>query len=396
MIKVLSVGAGLEQAKSIEVAARLGYEVIAIDKSDNAIGFKYASRALTVDIADEDTAIDVARRYSIQAIIPAPIGRYLTTVGAINDDLGLTGISKYAALCCTDKNFFQQTTEHAGLNRPRQQLITDKHTLENALHAFGFPAIIKPRNGSGSRGIVAIHQVADISEAVAEHFKYNLQDDTLIEEFIDGPEFGIDGAVINGAFQLVLIRGKELTSLPHRQAVVVFPQFDLDVQHQREIIRQMKSCVAAIGLDNCLVHADIIIDKSGKVYIIEIAGRPAGQHISDILVPFATGVRFLEEGIKLALGQPANFKPKMQRPFVFRFITEQGSAEERQQLMATYPELVDLCFSVAGGTKGAGIITCGMDVMSGGYLLTLGDSLDEAFANNDRLLNIIGKRSALA
>ena len=396
MATLLSLGAGFEQLSSIIVARSLGHDVVAVDKNESAFGSSYATLSLNNDIADEQEIIAIARRYGVEAIIPAPIGRYLTTVGAINDALGLSGISKLAALCCTDKNVFHQTTEQAGLNRPRQQLVTDKTKLEHALLAFGCPAIIKPRNGSGSRGIVAIHQAIDVPEAVAEHFKFNLEDDTLIEEFIDGTEFGIDGAVINGAFQLVLIRGKKLTPLPHRQAVVVFPQFDLDIQHQREIIRQMESCIAAVGLNNCLLHADIIIDTSGKVYIIEVAGRPAGQHISDILVPFATGVRFLEEGIKLALSQPANFKPKMQRPFVFRFITAQGSAEQRQQLMATYPELVDLCFSVVGGTKGAGTITCGMDVMSGGYLLTLGDSLDEAFANNDRLLNIIGTRSALA
>lgn len=396
MINVLSVGAGKEQTPSIEIARKLGYHVIAIDKAEDAPGMSIASIAVAVDIANEQEAIAVARRYGVEAIIPAPIGRYLTTVGAINDALELSGISKQAALCCTDKNAFQKTTEQAGLNRPRQQLVTDKTKLEQALLAFGCPAIIKPRNGSGSRGIVAIHKASDVPEAVAKHFKYNLQDDTLIEEFIDGPEFGIDGAVINGAFQLVLIRGKELTPLPYRQAVGLHSQFELDSQLQQEIVRQMTKCVSAIGLDNCLVHADVILNTNGKAYIIEIAGRPAGQYISNKLVPLSTGIAFLEEGIKLALGQCVDFNAKVQKPFVFRFITAQGSAEERQQLMGTYPELVDLCFSLVDGTKGAGTITCGLDVMSGGYLLTLGDSLDEAFANNDRLLNIIGTRSALA
>ena len=43
------------------------------------------------------------KKYNIKAVLPTPIGRYLSTVGAVNDALNLKGIGKESALKCVDK-----------------------------------------------------------------------------------------------------------------------------------------------------------------------------------------------------------------------------------------------------------------------------------------------------
>src|SRR5215813_2327997 len=100
---ILSIGAGPEQVHSIRVAKSLGHRVIAVDRNPAAPGGSYADSMLAVDIANEAEVVDVARRHGVELVVPAPIGRYLTTVGAVNDALGLRGVSRRSASSCVDK-----------------------------------------------------------------------------------------------------------------------------------------------------------------------------------------------------------------------------------------------------------------------------------------------------
>ncbi len=83
---VLAVGAGVEQVHSIRQAEDLGLRVVAVDGNPNAAGFAGASECLTVDIKDRDKVLSVANEYNIAAVIPSCIGRYITTVGYVNEN----------------------------------------------------------------------------------------------------------------------------------------------------------------------------------------------------------------------------------------------------------------------------------------------------------------------
>jgi carbamoyl-phosphate synthase large subunit len=52
---------------------------------------------------------------------------------------------------------------------------------------FGFPAVVKPRQGSGSR---SIHAAADASEA--DFFVRYVREPVMVQKLMDGPEFSVD------------------------------------------------------------------------------------------------------------------------------------------------------------------------------------------------------------
>ena len=53
--------------------------------------------------------------------------------------------------------------------------------------AHGYPAVVKPRQGSGSR---SIHPAADAREA--EFFAGYVKEPVMVQRFLDGPEFSVD------------------------------------------------------------------------------------------------------------------------------------------------------------------------------------------------------------
>ena len=54
---VISLGAGIEQIYSIQLAKKNGFRVIALDSDPNAIGFEFSDLSFTLDLFDKDEII---------------------------------------------------------------------------------------------------------------------------------------------------------------------------------------------------------------------------------------------------------------------------------------------------------------------------------------------------
>ena len=70
-----------------------------------------------VDISDENAVTEALRVEKPDFLLTVPIGRYLTTTGAVNDALGLPGISRDMAELCTDKFKFHTKLNEMGLRK---------------------------------------------------------------------------------------------------------------------------------------------------------------------------------------------------------------------------------------------------------------------------------------
>lgn len=114
-MKAVIIGASKEALHTIEKAHAHGLKVTALDGNPEAAGLKAADKALVVDISDEKAVTEAVRQENPDFVLTAPIGRYLTTIGAVNDALKLPGISREMAMLCTDKFAFHKRLVVRGL-----------------------------------------------------------------------------------------------------------------------------------------------------------------------------------------------------------------------------------------------------------------------------------------
>ena len=324
-MKAVIIGAGEEALHTIEKAHNLGIQIIALDGNPKAAGLSAADKGLVVDISNETETIRTVRKEQPDFVLTVPIGRYLTTIGAVNDALGLSGITGEMAVLCTDKYRFHEKLAARGLRNCHCYAVGtgDVDTGHaNAAPEIEFPAILKPRYGSGSRGL---HMVSNHQELAAALLQIE-GEEYVLEDCVPGEEYGVDGAVIQGEFYMTLLRKKINTPPPHRQAVGYFARAPKDAFWQ-QTYDYMKKVIDCLGLRECLLHSDLIGAEMGP-FVIELSARPSGHNLHNLFTPLCTGIDLAEEYIKYRLGRPFNFVPKHTKHMLIHYFDAPGRVAE--------------------------------------------------------------------
>ena len=325
-MKAAIIGASSESLHTIRKAKEYNLTVVALDGNEQAEGLAEADEARVVNISKEEETLECIKNEKADFVLTVPIGRYLTTIGSVNDTLRLPGIGKKQAMYCTDKLLFHHKMKENELRdcecyeatvekEERQELLQKIEEKELLLQ---LPAILKPRFGSGSRGI---HFVNSLSE-LAEGLEKTSGESYVLEECVAGEEYGLDGAVIDGKFYLVLLRHKENTPPPARQAVAYFSVMPED-DFYAQVKVFMERTVKVLELEECLLHADLIRAKEGP-FIIEMSARPSGHNLHNLFTPLCTGVDMAEQYIRHRMGMESSFAPKETKMMMIHYFDMEG------------------------------------------------------------------------
>lgn len=313
MKKLLVLAAGILQVPIIKRAREIGYYVIAADGDPNAVGLQYADKAIVANIVNEDVMLAIAREEKIDGVIHPCSEVSMNVMGRINDEMGLTGISRQQAITATNKHLMREAFERAGAPSPKS------FCFENAEEAWECfckelpnDGILKPSRNSGSRGIAKI-QKGIVKTKFVELFERSKSESrdksVMIEQFVEGPEFSVEIIVWNGQVNVLTVTDKKTTEAPyfvelgHNQPST-FPT---------EIVEKIKAAavagVKALQVNNCACHAEVKV-QDGDAYIMEIGARMGGDFISTVLTRLSTGVNMIDAAVNCALGIEPDLTPK--------------------------------------------------------------------------------------
>ena len=102
------------------------------------------------------------------------------------------------------------------------------------------------------------------------------EEDYVLEEAVDGVEYGVDAVMDGSGFRMILLRRKLLTPPPARQAVGYMAVSSRESEESRRLCERVEACLtevtALLGLQNCLLHADLMTGD-GYVFPIELSAR---------------------------------------------------------------------------------------------------------------------------
>lgn len=375
-------GAGAESLYAIETAKKLGFTVISFDGNESAEGLYAADEHYVLDIRKPEQIVEALGDRRPDAVIPVPIGRYLISGAYINDYYGLKGISENAAQNCTDKYKFHCKLHDKGLRDSECILI---HSGESNMQKMpkGYPVIVKPRYGSGSRSVAEYFSGEELITDFLDNAPFN--EDYIVESAFQGTEYGIDGAVINGVLHIILIRKKLLTNPPARQCIGYMSVKDKELY--KRVNNYLMHVVKELGINQTVFHADML-DDGENVFAVELSGRPSGHNLHNIFTPYAAGVDMVAEYLKFCMDMPYSFEPHNIKNMIIRYFDFEDcraiSVPDKQELLEEYPLISYECNIKEGEYLGK--VKDGHSVMGRGYFILEGENEQELILNSEKIL----------
>lgn len=307
MKKIMILGTGIYQVPLIKTAKRLGITSVVVSIPGNYPGFELADKVYYENTTDYETILKIAREEQIDGIVTAGTDVAVITIGKVCDELGLCGLTFDAAKIAADKLLMKTSYEEHGVRTARFRKIPLNETdVSSHLSALTFPLIFKSVDSSGSRGIVKVDSEADFDAAI-QNVKENTKSDYyIVEEFIDGEEFGAQAFVYQGKVAFILPHGDEVFKGDTGVPVGHYAPYELEPAIIEDAREQLTAAIHAMGLNNCAINADFIL-KDGKTYVLEIGGRSGATCLAE-LVSIYYGFDYYEKILRCALGEDVAFE----------------------------------------------------------------------------------------
>ena len=300
--RLLVVGAGRGQIGLYKAAKEMGVHTIAGTMPDNnPPGIKLADEVCYMNIAKPDEVLEKAKTLNIDGLTTSCLDTGVPAIGKVCDALGLTGLTENAAIMCGDKLKMKKAFMEHGVSTAKFVEIHSQEELEKALDILQLPVIIKATDLQGSNGIY----IAKTHEAAIEGFNGAMEkthrDYCIVEQYIEGYEFGAQAFVYHGDVLFVMPHGDE-TYMSHTAVPVGhYVPFEGDEIIHKQAEEAVKGAIRALELNNCAVNVDLIL-KDDIVYLIELTGR-VGANCLPELTQINFGIEYYKMIIAMALGE---------------------------------------------------------------------------------------------
>ncbi len=300
---VLIFGVGPLQESIIKRAKLMGLYTVGIDPAEDATCKDCVDAFEVVPGQDYESHCAVVDKYGIDAIVTAATDKPLVMMARIAEKYGFPFYSVETAQWSTDKFQMKQRFMEGGVPCAKGRLVKNVEETADML----YPVIVKPRDNSGSRGVKLCRCKEELAASMSEAFEVSKLDTVLVEEYIEGPEYSIEGLHYDGNSEVIQFTEKKTTEFPynvelgHKQPANI-------TEEQKTAIREIVSKIGkAMNFFNCPSHTELKINERG-IFVIETSPRLGGDYITSTLTPLSTGINLEDQLLHIALGEPVDTK----------------------------------------------------------------------------------------
>ncbi|MGC9665115.1 ATP-grasp domain-containing protein [Planosporangium sp. 12N6] len=230
---------------------------------------------------------------------------YVEAAALVADHLGLPSPGLRAGRVCRNKLLQRR---YLAAWSPRSWLLAGPGRGDRARTWTEFPAVVKPTGREASSGV---RRVDDRTGLLAALDGYDAGEPLLLEQLVAGHEVSVETLVQGGRVVFAAVTGKRTNETGGAFFVEMGHTTDdpsLDDATRGAVLGTNRAVLERLAFADGVAHAEYRITADGRVYLMEIAARAAGDSIV-MLYHLATGAPMEEAMLAIALGEPASYPP---------------------------------------------------------------------------------------
>jgi len=137
-------------------------------------------------------------------------------------------------------------------------------------------SVLKPNYGTASKSVLKINNVEKNKEQIEKLMQDCFDQDLVIEEYIDGKEYALEGTIINSELKKIVIFDKPVEyKHPYFEESIYITPSELSSEAEKRVVSIVDKACKKIGLEDGPVHVEFKINEN-QIFIIEVNPRMIG------------------------------------------------------------------------------------------------------------------------
>jgi biotin carboxylase len=295
-------GGSRSQLGLLEQARSLGHEVCVIDGAETAPLLAEADHRIVRSFADVDGVVAELEERGIEPTAIATMGsdQAVLPTARLAELFGVPGLPVHTAEIVADKRKMRAAFERAGVTSPRGRDVTSPD--EAALAEVGLPAVAKPVDGSGQRGVTEIRSEAEFPAAVERALAASRAGAAVLERYVEGDEYTVNGFLLDGEYFAMSVTQRRLHPPPPLGVCIAhrYPS-KLSGDREQELFQVAHEASRAVGIESGPSYVQARVDED-RTWVIEVGARLGGGKDAE-LAKLVTGFDAIRANVLWALGE---------------------------------------------------------------------------------------------
>ena len=305
------IGGSRSQLGLLEQARALGHEVCVVDGAETAPLLAEAELGIVHDFSDVEGVLAALREREVEAEAVATMGsdQAVLPTARLAERLDLPGLPVRTAEIVADKRRMRAAFEAAGVLSPKGREISREDAAE-ALAEIGVPAVVKPVDGSGQRGVTEVRSAEELPAALERALGASRTGAAVLERFLEGDELTVNGFLLDGEYFPMSVT-QRLLHPPPPLGVCIAHRYPSGLSEERErgLFALAHQASRAVGIETGPSYVQLRVDGD-ETGVIEVGARLGGGKDAE-LAKLVTGFDAIRAETLRALGglTPGDLEP---------------------------------------------------------------------------------------
>lgn len=293
--RVLVTGGSHAELPLIRVAKADGCFVITTGNNREGMGHQEADKYVPGDFSDKEFILSLAREEKIDAIVSGCNDFAYLSAAYAAEKLNIPGHDTYEnAKIIHHKDAFRELLWSLQLPAPRAVRCTDEEGAKLAVAELGLPAVVKPVDLTGGKGVKICRTMPEVMEAFRTAKALTREKYIILESYVSGSNHGFSMLVKNEKVTAAVFDDEQYGMNQYLVLGASMPSETVTPEAEKMLVSAVEKIFRHLHLVDGLFHGQFILQENGIPVIIDPCRRAPGD-LYVLLAKYHSGIDYPQQ-----------------------------------------------------------------------------------------------------